>query len=185
MRSVLLIVCIVVLSANVALAQGGFIGVRADPGGTDCNLQDVVPGILLNYYVVHLSCPGATASQWAAPMPACMVGAIWLSDTSVFPVTIGNSQIGVAIGYGVCLASPIHILTMNFLGFATTTPCCEYTPTADPGAPSGQIEVVDCAGNLVTAGASCAIVNPTSNCPCWATPVEETTWGKVKELYTK
>ncbi|MEJ2720563.1 MAG: hypothetical protein P8181_05410, partial [bacterium] len=64
--------------------------------------------------VVHTATPGAIACQFSAPLPECFVGS-YVSDTSVFPVTIGNSQLFVSIGYCVCLAAPIHVLTINLL----------------------------------------------------------------------
>ena len=74
---------------------------------------------------------------------------LYLSDTAVFPVTIGSSQTGVAIGYGACLAAPIHILSINVFCQGLTPPCCYYSVLPDPQTLSGQIEVVDCANNLL------------------------------------
>jgi hypothetical protein len=45
--------------------------------------------------------------------------------------------------------------------------------------------MVDCNNVLWPAGDLCAVVNPDSSCPCWATPVAESTWGKVKSLYAE
>ncbi|UCH83318.1 MAG: hypothetical protein JSW50_12770 [Candidatus Latescibacterota bacterium] len=181
MKSLLIFVFLIAISANLAFAQAGYIAISADVLGLDCNLLDI-PG-LVSYNAVHKDTPGATACSFMATIPACMTAAIWLSDTAIFPVTIGNSQTGVAIGYGACLASPIHVLVINYFGQGLTSPCCVYKPTAHPGAPSGEIEVVDCNDQLLDGGALCAIINPDTSCPCWATPVEKSTWGKVKELY--
>ena len=177
---------VIIATASFAFAQtGGGIGIYSDMQGVDCNLWDNIPG-LCAYYILHIPLPGsiaaATASQFSAPKPACMM-ALWLSDTAVFPVTIGNTQTGVAIGYGTCLALPLHVLTMNFFCQGLTAPCCLYRVQPDPAIASGQIEGIDC--NFVThfGVGICAIVNPDSSCPCWATPVEETTWGKIKSVY--
>ena len=101
MKRMALISLIIVSVAGLAFAQGGFIGIFGDAAGTDCNLWDKGPGLCL-YYVFHMMAPGVTASQWSAPAPSCFPS-IWLSDTAMFPVTIGSSQTGVAIGYGACL----------------------------------------------------------------------------------
>jgi hypothetical protein len=121
----------------------------------------------------------------AAP-PACFEG-IWLSDTWVWQSTNGNSQSGVTVIYALCFGAPIqiHVLTINYFGYGTTPPCCVYRPTAHPHAPSGQIEVYDCDYNLLFGTAGCAVINPDASCPCWATPTEQSTWGKVKALYAE
>ncbi|UCG51329.1 MAG: BACON domain-containing protein [Candidatus Latescibacterota bacterium] len=159
---------------------GGTIGVYTDAAGSECGIQDV-PG-LLPLYVVHVNTLGATASQFAAPMPSCMTGVSWLSDSPEFSVTLGNSQIGVAVGYGSCLVSPIHVLTINYFASGTSETCCMYPVIADPNVPSGMIEVVDCASNLLYAMGATCIVNPTNECRCDVS-VEESTWGRVKALY--
>ncbi|MFQ5511089.1 MAG: hypothetical protein ACE5EO_04505, partial [Candidatus Krumholzibacteriia bacterium] len=174
------------VSVRYSLPSGGnagVIGLFADPAGADCNLQDAAPG-LLPVYVVHTLTPGATASQFAAPIPACWTGAVYLSDTGVWPIAIGNSQTGVAIGYGTCLASPIHILTINYFVQGGGALCCPYDVLPDPRAPSGQIEVVDCSNLLGIGTGREAVINPSGGCLCGtALPVEETTWGRVKAIY--
>ena len=177
---------VIVMSASLAFAQtGGGIGIYSDMVGVDCNLWDNVAG-LCPYYIVHIPLPGsigaASASQFSAPKPACLM-AMWLSDTAKFPVTIGSSQLGVAIGYGVCTPLPTHVLTMNYFCQALTPPCCVYRVLPDPAIASGQIEVVDCSFVTQFGVGMCAVVNPDASCPCWATPVEESTWGKIKSIY--
>ncbi|UCH84113.1 MAG: hypothetical protein JSW50_00025, partial [Candidatus Latescibacterota bacterium] len=155
MKTLLLLTCIVILSANLAFAQGGVIVFFGDPGGTDCNLWDNVTGLCL-YYVFHFLHGGATASQFSATKPACF-GAMWLNDTSVFTVKIGDSQSGVAIGYGQCMPAPTHILTINYFCQATTGSCSEYRAGPYPAVASGKIEVVDCNDNLIYGDAICSV----------------------------
>jgi hypothetical protein len=104
----------------------------------------------LPIYVIVLNTPGVTAVSFAAPMPACIAGAVYLSDTSVFPIVVGDSQTGVHIGFGVCVTSPIHVLTINLFAAGLTDSCCPYPPLPHPNAPSGEIEFVDCNANLIT-----------------------------------
>ena len=177
----LLVVCAFLCVAVSAHAQGGWIALFSDANGLDCDLHDNTPG-LCTYYVLHIGTPGATASQFAAPRPSCHMGA-YLSDTAVFPVTIGNSQTGVAIGYGACFASPIHILSISFFCQGLTPECCFYDVVPDPNVPSGQIEVVDCNENLSYGLGGTSPVNPNEWCCCMCTPVEDSTWGRVKSLY--
>jgi hypothetical protein len=64
-----------------------------------------------------------------------------------------------------------------------TAPCCRYYITAGT-AVSGKIEMVDCAENLLYPTGGQGIVNGNPLCPC-NVPAEDTTWGKVKSLYTE
>ena len=179
MKKVVFLTVALVFAASMAFAQAGSVGIFGDPAGTDCNLPDAIPG-LTPYYVVHVNAV-AIASQFWAPTPACMT-ATYLSDTAVFPVTIGSSQTGVAIGYGACQAGNIHCLTLNYFTSGTTPACCLFPILPDPVAPSGEIEVVLCDNSLVFASGGAGIINSDASCLC-DVPTQETTWGKVKSLY--
>jgi len=159
-------------------AFGGHIGVYADTRGTNCNLIDT-PG-LKTFHVVHINVATATACQFATPMPSCMTGATWLSDTAVFPVTVGNSQDGVSVGYGECLFGPIHVLSTNYFMPGTIHTCCEFPVVQHPD--RTLVEAVDCTSNLVAAiGATSQVA--TGACGCGTVAVHETTWGRVKAMY--
>jgi len=184
MRSLLLaILCLALISAT-AFAQAGNISVYSDLTGANCLINDAAPG-LLPIYVFHTLTLGATACQFAAPVPSCMTAAIWLSDTALYPVTIGNSQSGVAIGYGVCLPGPIQVLTINVFGQGLSQTCCEYFVIPDPNVASGQIEVVDCANDLLFATGGVGYVNADPNmCGC-EPATEAATWGGIKAIYAE
>ena len=181
MKKALLLTAVMLLGASVAFGQAGYIGLFADPAGTDCFLPDVMTGGLVPYYAVHMAAT-VTGSQWAAPKPACYLST-YLNDTPVFPVTVGNSQVGVSIGYGACYSSPIHCLTLNVFPVGATQPCCQWDVGPDPNA--GGIFAVDCAFVTIPASGAFGMVNGnTTDCPC-SNPTEETTWGKVKSLYVE
>ena len=159
-------------------------GVYPDPGGASCNIVDDQAG-LLNVYVVVIAPDGATALQMAAPMPTCMVGATWLTDTDPFGMIIGSSQTGFAYGFGSCLTGPIHVITISYFVQGTSEPCCMYPVYPDPSVPSGKIEVTDCNYQVVYAWGKVSSVNGDSSCPCgYPVPVERATWGAIKSLYT-
>lgn len=186
MKKVLLLTVILMLSASMAFAQAGRLGIFANPSGAveSCAIADAAPG-LLSIYVVHIGTAGATASQFLAPMPACMTST-YLSDTAVFPVTIGSSQDGVAIGYGACLGEPIHCLTINVFASGTTPACCVYEIGGDPNTASGLIEVVDCDENLITAIGQSGVINANASCACVdIVPAQASSWGKIKSLFNE
>jgi hypothetical protein len=182
MKKALLLSGLMIFAATAAFGQAGTIGVYADLTGANCHVADAIPG-LTGWNVVHTNTAGATASQFMIPLPSCNL-ATFLSDTPVFAVTIGASQTGVAIGYGACLAAPIHILTMNMFTSGITGPCCAITVIPDPNVPSGQIEVVDCGNNLIFGSGFTSYINGNSTCPC-TVATEESTWGQVKSLYAE
>ncbi|UCG52671.1 MAG: hypothetical protein JSW58_03735 [Candidatus Latescibacterota bacterium] len=167
------------LCAN-PVGWGGF-ALFSDPQGTDAFIIDEMPGLLVIYVVQGYTIgDGATAAQFSAPQPECFE-ATYISDTQIFPVTIGNSQTGVAVGYGQCLTAPIHVLSINYFGEGLTGECCFYWLQPDPNVPSGEIEVVDCNSQLVFMPGGAGVINPDEG--LCGTPVEPSTWGKVKSLY--
>jgi hypothetical protein len=163
----------------------GMIGVYADPTGADCNIVATTSG-LKRVHIVHSRTDGATASQFSAPKPACWTNAVYLSDVTMFAIAIGNSQTGIAIGYGQCHTGSVHVMSIDyFIQTAPTQFCCPYPVLPDTYAPSGQIEVGDCSFNTVFGAGATAVVNPDASCPCSlpSIAVEETTWGRVKAMY--
>ena len=201
MKALFLTIICLLLAAGSAWGQAGSIGIFPDNIGMSCALRDNAPG-LTPYYIVHINTAGATACRFSAPKPECST-AMWLADTNMFAVTIGNSQTGVSVGYGTCRASPIHVLTINFFTMGTTPPCCYYWTCPDPLAASGQIEVVDCSQNLVYGVGGGGIINSNASCSCgcasmacvealyrasakcWGVAVEDATWGRVKDAYSE
>jgi hypothetical protein len=92
---------------------------------------------------------------------------------------------------------------MVFYTMGTTPSCCEYWTCPDPLSSSGQIEVVDCAQNLLTATGGAGIINSNASCSCgcaslacvealyrasancFEVPVEDATWGRVKDAFSE
>ncbi len=180
MKLLAAIVIAVLIFAPPVFGQAGALLLADDDQGNDCDLEDKTAGIR-SFKVIHVSASGVTASMFSAPIPACFTGT-WLSDTAPFPVTVGDSQFGVAIGYGSCLSSPIHVLTINYFCQGTSENCCYYRIQPHPDVESGEVEVVDCYESLQPGFGGRAVVNPTSSCPC-GPPTQDSTWGRVKSLY--
>jgi hypothetical protein len=181
---------VLVLGATVVFAQdGGRIGLFADQAGTNCAIVDAAPG-LLPVYVVHIMTGGATACQYAAPKPPCFT-ATYLADTNVFGVTVGNSQTGVSIGYGLCKNAPILLQTISFLAAGTSSTCCIYPVACDPLSTTGacalgKLDVVDCSENFVLAAGQSGVVNSTVDCTCtMIVPERDSSWGQIKALYSE
>jgi hypothetical protein len=165
-------------------AQPGKIGIFADAAGGNCNVGFDDYGYI-PFYVVHTPTAGARGVRFSAPVPACLIEARWSRDQSLYTITTGNSQSGVTVDYGSCVASPIHVLTIWYFSYGLgSPPCCLYPVLADPSVESGQIEVVDCHGATVFAQGRTNTVNGNANCPCESPlSTNETTWGRIKALY--
>jgi hypothetical protein len=192
---ILLVVFLLLFTATSAMAQPGWIGVFADAGGTSGDIQDTVPG-LLTVYIVHVNTPGATACQFSMPHPWCF-GATYLSEAPTPPyIAIGNSQTGVAIAYGGCIPGPNHVLTIQYFGQGDTPSCCCLYVEPDPTATPPGIYVTDCSDPplLLEAHGGITAINSNSGCTDWylpdgcindPVPVEDTSWGAIKAIYSK
>lgn len=181
MKKVLLLTAVMMLGASLAVAQPGYVGVYGDAGGTNCNVVDAAPGLMVAY-VVHTLTPGATSVEYSAPVPSCFLG-VYLSDATTFPVNIGNSQTGISTAYGACLPGPIEVLDINLFMQALTGPCCLWPVLPHP---INGLNMTDC--TLPTpvkypVGALVGTINGNATCSCDAVPTENSSWGAVKSLY--
>ena len=183
MKRVVFLAIATLFAASMVFAQNGSIGIFADNAGTNCNLPGVVG--MAYYYFVHVNAIQASASQWAAPAPMCFSG-VRLADLPVFAVNFGNTSAGITVGYGTCMTGTFHIITALYQVLAAPGICCRWSVVADPTLESGKIEIPECAPdfpmNFGTGGQG--MLNSNATCLC-NVPIEDTTWGQVKALYTE
>jgi hypothetical protein len=161
--SIVVFAIMVIFVPMAVRGQYARVDLWADPYGTTCGILDQGVGLKQIYVVVSES-SGITATQFSAPKPTCFP-ATYLSDSQVFPVTIGNSQTGVSIGFGQCKTSRVHCLTMNYFTTGTTEGCCPYQVKPHPYAEAGQVEFVDCAEQLFSGTAGATYISKTANLP--------------------
>ena len=180
MKSTLLSTLFLMALTSLAFAQAGSIGVFADPQGMECNLRDRISGYSY-YYLVHLKTGGATGCSFRAPKPACSTGD-FLFDEEVFPMTSGTSQSGVWVGYDGCYTGTIHVLTMVFFTYGSSESCC-YWPVLGR-LPLHPILALDCFDQPMFPSGGQGIVQSRAKCNC-NVPTEDTTWGRVKALYSE
>lgn len=186
MRSVLLMVLVLAVSAGLADAQvnpaAGRIGIFNDAGASNCVFTQPGAGNLFQVYIVHVeNTLGITGVTFQAVKPACL-NALWLNDTNVFSVVIGNTQTGYNVGYGACRTGNVHICTMNFLSQGASPTCCVYYVLDEPNIPGPYYEFSDCDFNLVYGGAKAGMTNP-GTCTCESIPTQDSSWGQIKALY--
>lgn len=185
MKKVLLMVlCVVALSASASYGQGvDAVMLYTDQIGTSCDL--VTAAGLIEIFAVHDFVAGATASQFALND---LSGMTFLSGSALHAVAVLalDPRDGSAVTYdGGCAAGPIAVMKYSYLGSGAEPACGTITVVEDPVTISGTIEGVDCAFNPTTPNGSVMTINGDGSCACGelGTPVEETSWGKVKALY--
>jgi len=182
MRILLIVICIIALTAGLVYGQAGYIGLFADATGTNCEVWDIPS--LVTVYAVHMATSGATFSQWKVESGGGF-SMIWISDNySFICIDCGNTQEGIVVPYlGGCQTSPYAMLSINYLSLGTSATCSYLEVVADPDAASGRIEMVDCSATVHPAGGSIMYVNPDGSCLCGEVAAKETNWGKIKTLY--
>lgn len=183
MKRLLLLATVLVCLSSLAFAQAnpGSVGIFSDQLGTDCNITDGSVG-LFSVYIVHVVTNGSTASQWLMEADPGFT-AQYVGETSPFQTAIGDTQNGISVAYGSCLAGPFLVATVNYFGQGTSTACALLSIVADPVAPSGQVEIVDCSfvKHLAPKGGQ-ARVNPDGTCQC-NVATQTSSWGGIKALY--
>lgn len=177
LRRVFGLAALFLLIACSGFAQSGQIGIYSDAGGSSGALDNTTG--FMQAYCVHINSSGATACQFAIEISGTPL--TYLGESSQFDV-IGNSPNGVAVAYGGCRTSPIHVLTINYSG--TSTACDRIKIMPDPTATPPGIYVTDCATpvpNLLTARGGWAVINPDNTCP--DDLINESSWGRIKSIY--
>jgi hypothetical protein len=181
-KMLILLTLLLIVSAGAALGQTGYIGVYADPAGTECTLS-ARGGGEVSVYVIHQATAGAAASQWrivsGGGFDMTYVGEKWSA------AAMGDTRSGVSVSYGSCLGSPILLCTVTYMSDGSSPSCSYLEVVADPASVSGSIEVVDCNSYRSSASGGRLNVNPDGSCPCGqAENVRDTDWGRIKAMFT-
>lgn len=191
MRLIAIASALLLAAGGAAAQSGGHIGLYSDVSYSDCNLTEQV---LQNnsVYVVHDLAASANTSQFKVDNHW---GAI-VSDVSYGTnLYLGDIFSGVTVTYVGCKSLPYLVATITFIPVQATTPCYAMEVVADPGLPSGQIEVVDCHSTIYYADGGILCVNIPGCClinsaqknvslgDCTPVGAEATTWGGIKALY--
>jgi len=179
MKKVLLLSLAVLMVASMASAQG-FFGIYSDADTYgDCNLEDVSFGLCPVYLVQHFA-NGISSSMMVQDNSG-------LTSTGVTTHTllvIGNVFTGVDFSYGACLGPTVLLATLNYFCQGLAPGCTDISVVPHPE--TGVITLVDCAAVAADTQGGVLTVNGDTSCPCTGgpNPVEESSWGQIKALYT-
>jgi hypothetical protein len=179
MRIATLVVVALMATSVVVSAQTPYIAVYFDAGlsqeSKDCpgSMPDVlhVAAINFNQFVI--------GAEFAIQYPPAM---LFMGDLNTPPVTIGNTQTGISMGWPLPLNgfAPIELCQVSiFWQCAGCDQAYWDNPIrVVPNPNTNFLGMVNFPQNdLVPSGGLTAIVCPHS------VPTEETTWGQVKALY--
>jgi len=147
-----------------AQTDAGVLYMSTDINGATCGIMDVAGFVYVHVFARPYI--GITATRFSMPLPSCVPGAYRLADMPVFPVTLGNSETGVSIGFGTCKeGSDFRVLTVLYYMPGTTEGCCPFPILPDPYAESGEIEFADCAFELAMGARSTSYVSTVHTSP--------------------
>jgi hypothetical protein len=171
-RAVIVFLATFALAVPVFGQQPGYIGLYADPGGSGCNVMDV-PG-LINVYVIHQGTEPVIASEFKVA-PLSGFDLVWVDDIVHPPLYVGNTQDGISIAYGACVALPLLAVTIQYLAYGSSGACGLLEVVPDPVVSWNQILEFDCSAVVTerVAGGSRFYVNPDGSCSCGPLPVVE------------
>jgi hypothetical protein len=183
MKKVLILAVAIVMCASLAMAQtGGHIGLYSDtPGYSDCNLNEALYANN-TVYVVHTTAAEGNTSQFMVTKTwAALAGAVSYFSN----LTLGDIFTGITITYVGCKPLPHALASITSIPLAATPACTvAFTVVPDPVLVSGQIEVIDCSNNVLTATGGFLTVNGNGlDCPCVIVSTEESSWSQIKALY--
>jgi len=199
MKKVLLLALGIVFSASLAFGQAGYIGLFSDLAHTSCSASWVLGGTK-RVYVYHMLSAGTTASMFGIksvgftgdPDTECELTGITNNFTLVigdpfFALPYDSDNAGVAYSYGSCnTTGAIYLARLTFVCVGDVIPpaCSMFEAVAAPDAPSGTIEVVNCADTKLVGNGFRMYINPTTSCNCGeVVPTRDSSWGKIKSLY--
>lgn len=185
MRRVLPIAFVMLLGATVAFAGVGRVGAFGDAAGTTCVITQPPAGGTFYVYLVHIETDGVFGASFWAPKPACL-NASHLADINAFPVVVGTTQTGYGVGYGTCKTEPFLVCSILFTSLGPSSDCCVYYILPDPNiGPNADYEFSNCDFETVLGGGKAGVVNQTAACSCEDIPTEDSSWGKIKALYSQ
>jgi hypothetical protein len=177
---------VLVLCAAPRVQANEEVALFTDAQMTSCSVTESFPGVVV-LHLFHVGSGCRRGVEFKAPIPACWAGATWLGDNIVSPfLTIGSTQgPWLAIAYTENRALPVYLGTITIMTAGTGGGCCEYPVLNSDAYPPKVVATVDCANNLLFTSGGKAVINADASCPCGQhpTPVESTTWGRVKSLY--
>jgi hypothetical protein len=194
MRRQLLWIIAVVLSCVLLLAPSALraqsIGIFSDPVGANCNFTAnfSVP------FTLYINAVNSTLMPWGgltgAEFKVTGMPPSWITIVTPNPLStlvLGDpfDGVGVNIAFPVCQASfQVNLFTVTVVPLTVETEVTltvtQRTPPLNPAYPCPLLTDCDIFFSIVCVDGGQGFINSSRYCNV---PVEESTWGKIKELY--
>ncbi len=160
-----------------------------------CAMHDNSVG-MRTVHVIHLPNPGTVASRFKLVSDPG-VTLTYVSETNHVGVTLGNTQDGITVCYGSCLAGADLLVSVSYMAFGTSENCSQIRIVPHPSAetvdaircdntPIGSY-ISDLYVTAVFGDCGCPPIHSFPGSPesfsCESTPARSTTWGAIKALY--
>lgn len=160
-----------------------------------CSVHDNTVG-MRTVHVIHFPNPGTTASRFKLVADAG-VSMTYVSETNHVGTAMGNTQEGIAVCYGSCLAGADLLVSVSYMAFGTSENCSQIRIVPHPSAetvdaircdntPVGSY-VSDLYVTAVLGDCGCPPIHAFQGSPslfgCQATPTQASSWGAIKALY--
>jgi len=178
MRSILLLASCLVLLAGPARADS--IALYRDLNADMCAMPSL-PLQPHTVYVFHELSAGATGSSWRI---ANTTGMLSLGSSCDGLSITGDPYTGISLSYGSCLTGTFAICELVLMKLSSDPiPGCYQLRVL--GYPDNAPMVTDCSDNPIAAGGGFFTFDFEGKINCWdcSTPVESTTWGRVRAMY--
>ncbi len=186
MRVLVLGLAFIVLFVGIASAQVPFIAVYFDPayqveGLAPPPCDDPCPGFNVpgDLYIALVNANAfVTGVEFAVSYPSQM---IWLADIDTPPVTVGATPTGISIGWGTPQNgfSAVDICKVLFLWNCDRCDIADIPIVVVPNPATGFLGYTDFPNfNQFNATGLTSLI-------CACVPAHETSWGKVKSLYSE
>jgi hypothetical protein len=160
----------------------------------DCDLLNVTPGVRTVYVRLFFNI-GSTAVRFRV-VPGPNVTLSYLSETHMYPMTLGDSQSGISVCFGECLVGDAVVAAISYMSYGTGSNCGLLLLAPHPEAET--VEILDCDG--APRAAWLLDINVNHNTPCGCSPLrivsgtphafgcaalslQASTWGAIKALY--
>jgi hypothetical protein len=132
------------------------------------------------YIVMNVNVNEVHGIRFSAPNPPCFNGTL-IEESYAFP-TAGTAQTGVWVDFGGCVTGQILVGTLTFSVEGLTGDCCWYVPQPHEGFPDILLNQCPDEDVWFQFPPGSLLINP-NHCAS-PTPVEESTWGRIKAFYS-
>jgi hypothetical protein len=185
MKKVLVALILGALAMSAEAQRNDSIDLYSDAAFNSRVALDQVPGTLKVFVVhdPHAASAQAVSAAFRITTSPGFTG-VWLADVTPHAFLLGSSPNGVSVVYNFgcfVLTEPTLLLEVTYSVFGTSENCSFLEVASHPD--YGVVYVQGCELETIAAVGGKLTINPNEGCA--SLPVESSTWGRVKALYSR